>query len=424
MKILVVAEEYPWPANDGYRQRLDHMVRGLARAGEVDLSGLCPSGTECADPPDIENLGRVTSSPRVVRPGREWLREWSTSSLPRRVLDFDWTEPIRSLEQWDLKPDLVWYSHVHTWVPTHHLFPDTPSIVDFDNLENLATALRRRQPPLLTPGAGPAVRAGEVAKWMKVQALDTVDQRRWTNTQRRCSQAVDRVVVCSSLDVGRAGVDNVVAVPNGAEVPESVRSDRRPLAGDSPTLLFVGALDYEPNADAVSWFVRDVFPLVRTRRPEAIVRVVGRGASRLSWLEGVPGVELVGEVPSVPPELDRADATVVPIRLGAGTRLKVVEALANRVPMVTTRKGCEGIDLVAGKHALISDDPRGFADACLRVLSDGTLRQSLSDAGAELFAEHYTWDAIEQQVADLARSTVADHSRKRPRQDSNLRRTV
>ena len=173
-------------------------------------------------------------------------------------------------------------------------------------------------------------------------------------------------------------------------------------------MFFVGALDYEPNSEAVEWFVREVLDDVRAAVPAARLRVVGRGAERVEWVRGRPGVDLVGPVDDLGEELDRADVSVVPIRVGAGTRLKVVEALANRLPIVTTAVGCEGIDLVDGVHALIRDDAAGFAAGCVGLLSDGELRQRMAEAGAELFERRYDWDGIEAAVADLALSTISE----------------
>jgi glycosyltransferase involved in cell wall biosynthesis len=106
------------------------------------------------------------------------------------------------------------------------------------------------------------------------------------------------------------------------------------------------------------------------------------------------------------PELLGADVSVVPIRVGAGTRLKVVEAMANHLPLVTTTVGCEGIDVVDGRSAMIEDHPRRFADACLQLIGDGALRQRLADTAADLFAERYTWEAIGTTVAELATRTA------------------
>jgi glycosyltransferase involved in cell wall biosynthesis len=408
MRTLVVAELYPWPAVDGYRHRLSQIVGGLAEAGTVDVVGLRRPTSPVPAPSPWPGVDR-TLAPEVgaERRVRDWLGEWAGGGPPRRVLSTDWTAPLAELDAWRAHDyDLIWYSHVHTWWPVHHLFPATPSIVDFDNLENLALRLRRRSPLRVESGAGVTGRARAAVRWVTSRGFDLVDERRWDALQRRCAGEVERVVVCSGLDADRSGVSNVTVIANGAETVPDAITDRRSLAGDRPTLGFVGALDYEPNTEAVSWFVREVFPIVRDHHPGVRFRVVGRSPGPVEWIRDVPGVDLVGPVDDVRAELDRTDVSVVPIRVGAGTRLKVVEALAHHLPMVTTTVGCEGIDVVDGRSVLIADDARSFADACLRLIDDPELRQSLADAGEQVFLQGYTWPGIRRRVAVLA-ATVA-----------------
>lgn len=382
------------------------MLRGLAEAGSVELFCLADPGVT-PDPPEGVEVGRVVTSVKVDRAASEWMGEWIRGDQPRRMLAFDWTEAHRELGAWGPQVDLVWYSHIDSWAATADLFPAVPSIVDFDNLENLLLRLRRRSGPHLHGADGPVATARALGRWGTSRAFDLVDEHRWTRMQQRCATGVDRVVVCSALDVERSGLTNAVAVPNGSSQVPDADADRRSLRGGAPTMTFVGALDYEPNTDAVLWFIDAVLPKVRSRLPQAKFRVVGRGADALGLAHSPPGVEIVGEVADLCPELDAADVSVVPIRLGAGTRLKVIEAMANHIPMVTTSVGCEGIALSDGVHALIADDPRTFADACLRVLASGDLRQRLADQAAELFASGYRWDSVESKVADLAREVVA-----------------
>jgi glycosyltransferase involved in cell wall biosynthesis len=423
VRILVVAEQYPWPAVDGYRQRLHHLVAGLARAGSVEVVALDrrPEGLEHAAeerPEGVEDVAARRGGPDAGL--RAWLPVWARGDMPRRVLAPDWSAvaaEVRRRVGTGAPVELVWYSHVDTWFPLHDEVAAAVAsrrdgsaapaeIVDFDNLEHLALRLRRSTPPRFAPGAGAPAKVRTVGRWGVSRAFDLVDERRWDRTQRACAAAVDHVVVCSDLDVDRSGCPNAVRIGNGASAPEHVHADRTGLRGAAPTMFFVGALDYEPNTEAVEWFVREVLPQVRAEVPDACVRIVGRGAERVAWAAEVPGVQLVGAVPELAAELDRADVSIVPIRVGAGTRLKVVEALANRLPLVTTTVGCEGIDVRDGHDALIADDAASFARACVRLLSDGALRQRLADAGAELFARRYDWDGIEASVADLARSTV------------------
>jgi len=387
------------------------MMRGLAQAGTLDLFALRQPAHPDPEPSPIEDMGTMVVCDAVrSRPTSEWLPEWARNGLPRRPIAIDWTEARRELAAWGPRPDLVWYGFVDSWLHTHDLFPGVPAVCDFPDLENTYMRLRRRTPLRFSPGAGVGERARGGTRWLLSRGFDLVDEQRWDKVQRRCADEVDRVVVCSSLDVGRSGCDNAVVIANGAEVPDGVRTDRRDLAGDHPTMLFVGALAYEPNGEAVDWFVREVLPLVRERRPDAVVRIVGRGVERVQWVADVPGVELVGPVESIRPELDRADVSIVPIRMGGGTRLKVLEAMAHHIPMVTTTVGCEGIDLVDGVHAIFADDARSFADGCLRLLSDKELRQKYADDAADLFRARYTWDSIDRSLADLAREVVQERA--------------
>ncbi|MFM7508961.1 MAG: glycosyltransferase [Actinomycetota bacterium] len=408
IRSLMVAEAYPWPVVDGYKQRLSHVIGGLAVAGPVDVVTLERPGSPPIAPSPWPGVDRTLAVPVPAERGaREWLTEWVRGPVPRRVLSTDWSDLRSRLPAWlSGTYDLVWCSHVHTWFPMHDLFPAAQVVVDFDNLENLAVRLRRRQRPTAAPGSGTAARVTALGRWIAAQGADAVDERRWERLQHRVAAAVDRVVVCSELDAERSGVANVSVIPNGAEPAAAPRLDRTVLATDAPTLGFVGALDYLPNTDAVGWFAREVFPIIRTHHPGVRFRVVGRGSDRLDWIRSCPGVELIGAVDDLVPELERTDVAVVPIRIGAGTRLKVVEALANHLPIVSTSVGAEGIAVVEGQTALIADDARRFADACLRLLSEPMLRQQLADAGAELFTSSYDWADIRARVSDLARSVV------------------
>ena len=110
--------------------------------------------------------------------------------------------------------------------------------------------------------------------------------------------------------------------------------------------------------------------------------------------------------PQVSAEVDRATVILCPIRFGSGTRLKVLEAMAHRVPLVTTSVGCEGIDVVDGTHARIVDDASGFARACVELLGDPAERIRLATAAEQLYQDRYRWSVVRAQLADLARDLV------------------
>ncbi|MEX0766996.1 MAG: glycosyltransferase family 4 protein [Microthrixaceae bacterium] len=424
MRILVVAELYPWPPVDGYRQRLSHMIAGLAQAGQVELIAVdrhAASG-ERIEPPSLLGLEQVTTLPAGPEtPLRRWVPTWLRGGPPRRLLAMDTSELTATvLRRLDSEPsiDLVWYSHLDTWWPVHQALAATPrnqnsqsalrtEVVDFDNLENLSLKLRRGTPPRFEPGSSATARCRVLTRWAFSRSFDKIDERRWEDVQKECAKQVSAVVVCSALDVERSGCANAGVVGNGAVAPKRILSDRRALRSASPTLLFVGALDYEPNTDAVEWFTREVMPRILHEIPQARVRIVGRDSQRVSWVASQPGVVLLGLVDDLQPELDAADVSIVPIRVGAGTRLKVVESLANCIPMVTTSVGCEGINLRHQVDSLIAEDAQSFAEACIALLSDGDLRQRLSEAGHQLFSQHYEWSRIESELATKAVSWIS-----------------
>jgi len=177
-------------------------------------------------------------------------------------------------------------------------------------------------------------------------------------------------------------------VPNGVDLEYF-----RP--GDSPfeqnTLVFNGVLDYRPNFDAAAHLVEDIWPRVRDRVSGARLKIVGRvGQENVERLRQ-PGVELTGEVPDVRPYLDGAAVVAVPIRMGGGTRFKVLEGLAMEKPIVSTTLGAEGIGTVHSEHLMLADDAASFASAVVNLFEDAARGQELGRAGRKLVEEKYSW---------------------------------
>jgi glycosyltransferase involved in cell wall biosynthesis len=124
-------------------------------------------------------------------------------------------------------------------------------------------------------------------------------------------------------------------------------------------------------------------------------------------------VVLTGRVPDIEAELARADVVVVPIRFGGGTRIKILEAFAHRIPVVSTSVGCEGLEVSNGEHVLIADDPDGLADASVELLTDVDKRRSLIDAAHDLYTSRYTWDTIAPRIVELAHGAGRSEPAKR-----------
>lgn len=405
MTSLCIAEAYPWPAVDGYKLRLSNMIGGLLENGPVDFLCLDGSGRHRDPAPPGVTVIDAPESPEL--PAKAWMPRWVRSPDPRRLVRRDFAAARRVLPTLDLDAyDVTFFSHVDSWHQTHDLVTG-PSLLDFDNLENLLAAGIRRRGPIVAPGDGVPTRAIATGRWVIASGFDLVDERRWDRVQRRAAADVGRVLVCSEVDIERSGCANAVEVPNGYELAWPAADHRAVLDPDHPVFLFVGLMGYGPNVDAVRWFATEILPLVRATLPGAEFRVVGRHAESVESLGALPGVTIVGSVDSLQPEMERADVSVVPLRSGAGTRLKVVEAMANRLPLVSTAIGCEGIDVTDGEHLLVADDAAAFARRCIEAVTDGRLRITLVESAEQRWTDRYRWSSIRGNVARIARE-VAD----------------
>ena len=168
-------------------------------------------------------------------------------------------------------------------------------------------------------------------------------------------------------------------------------------------MVFFGLLSYVPNIDGVTHFVQDIWPRIAEAHPDARCKIVGgRPPPSLLALAG-PRVELTGFVPDLRPHLAAATAVVVPLRLGGGTRLKIVEAMAMGKAIVSTTLGAEGIEAVPGRDLLVEDHPAAFADAVSRLLADHGLAARIGQSARRLAVQRYSWSGAAQALEDFYR---------------------
>jgi glycosyltransferase involved in cell wall biosynthesis len=415
-RILCVAEDFPWPSRDGYRIRLSNVVKALSEVGELELFAANRRPDEPRSIPADLELARVevVPAPKLLPVDARLLARTLSSPLPKRVLWHDWTAARRRLRDWSaLRYDLVWYGHPDSRAGFGPV-PAGATILDADNLEDmrersLRDAHLRSLGSLLAAPRPSAEYARDVRSRVKGIVSSTLDARRWRALQGRLATEADAVVVCSELDRRRLGAPNAVVIPNGYEEPSASRA--RPGRGDA--MVMIGRFAYPPNADGARFFVREILPRIRERLPDAAVRLVGRDEGLLEDLRYLDGVTVTGEVPDVSDELARSRVAVVPLRAGSGTRLKVLEAFAFGVPVVSTALGCEGLDAVSGRHLLVADRPQEFADACVRLLSEDTLHERITGEAWSLFESRYRWEDIRRSISELA-SSVIDRSAVRP----------
>ena len=236
------------------------------------------------------------------------------------------------------------------------------------------------------------------------RAFTALNWRKMRREEQGVWGRADAVTVPSPQDAARIRAARpgarVQVVPNAVDV-ERVRPHPGDPAPDRSTLLFFGALDYWPNVEGLLFFLDEIWPRVAETHPSARVRILGRRPPPALLARQGPRVEVAGFVEDLRPSLAAAAAVVVPLRLGGGTRLKILEAMAMARPVVSTTLGAEGIDVVPGRELLVADDPASFAAELRRLLDDPELGTRLGLAARALVEARYTWRASARKLERL-----------------------
>jgi glycosyltransferase involved in cell wall biosynthesis len=401
VRILLAAEDFPWPSTGGGLIRLAKMIEALSELGEMDLFTLYdPNRTDPVLPSGLAVNRLLTVRYPASSRQRRWRPDWLTQrGLPVEVvMRSSDRSPRTAFDSWASdRYDLVWFSTaaVFSWLGRPQL---GPTIIDLMDLEDVKARQRAALLRDATDGHGMSVRIRQVVA--SLQARKNAND--WRGLQHSVARRVERVVLCSEADVRRSGLPNAVAIPNA--YPRPAHSVGHLTPAEPPTILLQGSLNYAPNMDAVDWLVGEVEPLLRARVPDVRIRLVGKPTPGVERRNRPPEVTVVGRVETMEPELARADIAVVPLRIGSGTRLKILESFAHRIPVVSTSLGADGLDVEDGVHLLIADGAEAFADACQRLLTDVDLRKRLVDAAEARFLERYEWSAAKLRAQELARA--------------------
>lgn len=249
--------------------------------------------------------------------------------------------------------------------------------------------------------------------WQRYREAESHPLRRWyigrqwrkfLRFEAEAFRRATRVVTVSDEDAALArqlyGCDHLDVVDNGVEVARF--RDLSPAPG-SQTILFLGSLDWRPNLDAVTVLLQDIFPAVHARVPDVRLAIVGR--SPPDWLRRrvacVSGVELHADVADVRPYLERSAVMAVPLRIGGGSRLKILESLAAGLPVVSTRVGAEGLMLRAGHDYTPGDRPEAMADALVEALLRPEEARAQGERGRATVAARYDWSLLADRLEQV-----------------------
>lgn len=395
-RILWVTAEAPDHERGGGSIRQAHLLDGLVRAGaEVDLL-LAGTLADAAVAVAVSSVRTVAVPPRPARVSRAarrardvWRVAWAR--LPAEVADKRGERAALGSALRDLRgtPGLRPYDVVHVeHLGLAGIVPPGLARLRSLGVQNVpsrmaeqagALAPGRRQRLLLAGEAAAARRfQGGIPGSTDVVAVVSAEDGRELLAARRRRPS------------GRTDPE-VLVTPNGVD---PARFPDSPLP-DGHRMVLTGTLDFLPNVDAACWFGREVLPLVRRREPRAELHVVGRRpVPEVLSLSSIDGVTVHADVPTVAPYLQAARVAVVPVRIGTGSRVKALEAMAAGRPVAGTKIGLEGIDIEPGRDALVGDTPEALADAVVRLLSDPDRAGRVAAAGRKLVLSRYRWSDI------------------------------
>ncbi|NVN98369.1 MAG: glycosyltransferase [Geobacteraceae bacterium] len=376
MKILIVAPFVPWPLAHGGRIRLYHLLRGLAESNEVTL--VCLSEEQNPDVGDLYDFCRqvVTVFHKPAFISCFW--RFLTGSVPYNAVRFHshklyekLTELIRIRDF-----DLVHLETTHIWSAAAFC-GDLPVVLGTQNIESkILRQLEQRCTNSLK----------RLLYRLEIRKMQQFEESAWRSCRLCLAVSNDERL---EMIASGAPADRVITVPNGVDLQRFVLTPRP----GGKRLLFLCGLDYHPNMDAARWLLNDIWPLIRRSVPDASLMLAGRKTDQLP-LPVDAGVSGLGDPSDVPACFATADALLVPLRIGAGTRLKILEAMAAGLPVISTSCGCEGTLARTGEHLLQAETPAAFAAACKVLLSDPAISTNISAAARKLVEENYSWRAI------------------------------
>jgi sugar transferase (PEP-CTERM/EpsH1 system associated) len=396
MRILFLTPQLPYPPQKGTALRNWGLISELASRHRLSLlSFQAPGQSAQPAPPLAAACALVESVPQPTRALRNRLRDMLTTRQPdmalrlaskayaQRLTNLLAREPfdVVHIEGIELAPYLNTIEEAQ---------PRPLIVFDDHNCEYLL-----QQRVFLTDLRIPA-------RWLGA-AYSFVQWRRLHRYEALACRRADRVLAVSEADATALQELvphlEVTVVPNGVDTrvytPRSTHHY-------TPTLIFTGTMDFRPNVDAVLWFAHEVLPRVRAEVPGAHFIVVGqRPHRRLDRLRDHPAVTLTGWVEDVRPYIAQAAVYVAPLRMGGGTRLKLLEAMAMGKAVVATRLGAEGYPVTDGRELLLADTPADFAAAVGALLRAPQRRAELSQAARAFVEQRYDWQAIVPRVEAL-----------------------
>lgn len=396
MRVLFVAPRLPVPVDTGAKIRTFNIIKQVAKHCPVDL--ICYSFDE-EDDVHVKKLKDLNVNVHLVRIEEPNIFDMAAliffDSKPFSVTKY----LTRNMEERITKVlsenvfNLVHVDHIHM-VHYRHLFGNLPCMVDEHNveyriLERCAQIEHGWKKWIYVKQAAKMRRfeCEEVRKFQHCFAVSEEDQR-----------------LLTGLSYGTTPVD---VIANGVDTEFFKKTG---IEEETQALVFTGSMDWLPNQDAVTYFCDKVLPLIWKVKGHLKFIVVGKNPSRelIVLAETESRIEVTGSVEDVRPFMEQAKVFVCPIRIGGGTRLKILESMSMQKPVVSTTVGAEGIKHTHGENIVIADQPQEMADAIIKLLDDTNARVRIGQAAREFVVENYEWDSIGQKIIAIYQNHVKE----------------
>lgn len=402
MNVLMLSTVFPCPATHGGALRVWNILKQVGKRHAVTFLTMYLR-REKPSPEHLEQVRPCVKEIHLVERPAGFARRitkgvWSLAGgRPYTLANFyfaAFAQRIRQLQS-DRSFDLV---HAH-YLHTAQYYPFFDGLCSYFDCQNVNAILWRR----FAEVQGRNV----LSKWFALRQASLLDRM-----ERHIHRSFDATTFCSEYERAyartRAPEAALFTVPNGVDCN---LFQPAALPEEPCSLVFTGSMNARQNIDAAVFFVRTIFPIICRERADVRLYLVGQKPGRVVRALASERVVVTGTVEDVRPYIGRATVYIVPIRIGGGTRLKILEAMAMGKAIVATSVGAEGIEYASGDNIVIADPPAAFARSVLDLVNDSPRRRQLGAAARQLVLEKYEWDAIGKKVEscyELARARFGE----------------
>lgn len=396
MRVLQFAPRAPWPLDTGAKLRNYHLARVLALQAEVSLLAFSEPGQ---DPTELTPAyDKVVTVPRDQGYSLGKLLRGAVGNTPLPLLNYTSEEMKQALARIlnEKEFDIIQIESIHlmNYLPVIRAARSRSLVIcDWHNVES---DLMRQY----------AESQSNIAR--KTYARRTA--RLMSESEVRALREFDAHLVVSEHDASRLRTMNsgsrIQVIENGVDVDYYHDDDQTKIR---KRIVFVGSMDYHANIQAAISFATNVWPMVHEKHSEMTLTIVGRDPSTsVRELATMAGVEVTGSVEDVRPYYREAVIAVVPLKVGGGSRLKILEAMAAGVPVLSTTLGVEGLYVHNGENILLSDSNEGLAGAIMSLMSDSDLRTQIISGGRKLVADRYDWSRLGSTLFDYYQQLLSE----------------